>query len=355
MDIPLEAQPFDLAFHPSSPIVAAGLITGRLQLFRFEELSEAQSLWNASAHSESCRAVRFAEEGRYVLSASPDCSILATNVETGQSFARLTDAHGSAINRLINLSENTVASGDDDGTIKVWDTRQNTCCNVFNVHDDYISDLEFVPSTSQLLGVSGDGTLSVCNLRRNKVDARSEFSEDELLSVVLVKGGRKVVCGSQEGVLLLYSWPHFKDCSDRFVGHPRSVEAILKHDEDTIITGSSDGLIRIVTILPNKMIGVVGEHADFPIERLAFTSDHKILGSASHDHNLKLWDVSYLLEDEMSHLEVQDAKDNNNTPDEHLDDDSDEEGSLQVRRKKKQKGNHCGAPNSSSTFFDDLL
>lgn len=26
--------------------------------------------------------------------------------------------------------------------------------------------------------------------------------------------------------------------------------------------------IRVVSILPNKMIGVIGEHADFPVERL---------------------------------------------------------------------------------------
>ncbi len=32
--------------------------------------------------------------------------------------------------------------------------------------------------------------------------------------------------------------------SDRFPGHPDSVEAILKIDEDTVLTGSSDGLIR---------------------------------------------------------------------------------------------------------------
>ena len=43
---------------------------------------------------------------------------------------------------------------------------------------------------------------------------------------------------------------------------------LLQFDEDTIITGSSDGILRILNILPNKLIGVVGEHADMPIERI---------------------------------------------------------------------------------------
>ncbi|KAL3655996.1 hypothetical protein CASFOL_000392 [Castilleja foliolosa] len=63
--------------------------------------------------------------------------------------------------------------------------------------------------------LSGDGTLFVCNVRSNKVQTCSEFSEDELLSVVIMKNGRKVICGTQTGALLLYSWGFFKDCSDR--------------------------------------------------------------------------------------------------------------------------------------------
>lgn len=49
--------------------------------------------------------------------------------------------------------------------------------------------------------------------------ARSEDdADDELLSVAVVKTGNKVVTGSQMGVLNLYSWGYFNDCSDRFPG-----------------------------------------------------------------------------------------------------------------------------------------
>ncbi|CDP04861.1 unnamed protein product [Coffea canephora] len=43
----------------------------------------------------------------------------------------------------------------------------------------------------------------------------------------------------------VYSWGFFKDCSDRFVNlFPISVDALLKLDEDRIITGSENRLIR---------------------------------------------------------------------------------------------------------------
>jgi hypothetical protein len=126
-----------------------------------------------------------------------------------------------------------------------------------------------------------------------------------------MKRGRKVVCGSQEGVLNLFDYTDIEDISDRFPGHPASVDALLALDDDIVLTGSSDGLIRIISILPNKMLGahaaratlrcarcpasadraervsrallstgVVGEHSDWPVERLACSADGLLLASA---------------------------------------------------------------------------
>jgi WD40 repeat protein len=36
--------------------------------------------------------------------------------------------------------------------------------------------------------------------------------------------------------------------------------------QETVLTGSSDGLIRLCSIFPNKLLGVWGSHDDFPVE-----------------------------------------------------------------------------------------
>ncbi|KAG6593090.1 WD repeat-containing protein 55, partial [Cucurbita argyrosperma subsp. sororia] len=295
MEVNLGGIPFDLDFHPSEQLVAAGLIDGNLLLYRYSPNALPQRLLKVRAHSESCRAVRFINDGRAILTGSPDHSILATDVETGSVIARLEDAHDDAVNRLVNVTSETIASGDDNGCIKVWDTRQRSCCNSFEAHEDYISDMTYSSDSMKLLATSGDGTLSVCNLRRNKVHARSEFSEVELLSVVIMKNGRKVICGSQTGTLLLYSWGCFKDCSDRFVDLSQNpVNALLKLDEDRVVAASESGLISLVGVLPNRIIQPIAEHSDYPVERLAFSHDKKYLGSISHDYMLKLWDMDLL-------------------------------------------------------------
>ncbi|KAI4327873.1 hypothetical protein L6164_020284 [Bauhinia variegata] len=350
MEINLEKLAFDIDFHPSDQLVAVALIDGDLQLYRYHADSQPTRLLEVHAHAESCRAARFINGGRAILTGSPDCSILATDLETGSAIARLDNAHEAAINRLINLTESTVASGDDEGCIKVWDTRQRSCCNSFDAHEDYISDMTFQSDAMKLLATSGDGTLSVCNLRRNKVQAQSEFSEDELLSVVIMKNGRKVVCGSQSGTLLLYSWGCFKDCSDRFVDlSPNSVDALLKLDEDRVITGSENGLINLVGILPNRVIQPIAEHSEYPVERLAFSHDRKFLGSIAHDQLLKLWDLDHILHGSGS-TQRNEAGVMDSDSDE-MDLDSNPSKPSKGTKRNNANGNAFG---SSNNFFADL-
>ena len=37
---------------------------------------------------------------------------------------------------------------------------------------------------------------------------------------------------------------------------------MIMYDEDTIITGSEDGLIRAVSVLPNKILAILGDPTD---------------------------------------------------------------------------------------------
>ena len=96
-----------------------------------------------------------------------------------------------------------------------------------------------------------------------------------------MKEGKKVVIASSEGVLSLFSWDWFGDCNDRIVGHPNSICCMVKYDEDTLITGGEDGLIRVVSVLPNRIIAIVGDALDqdegFHIQSLSLIHDKKLI------------------------------------------------------------------------------
>lgn len=73
---------------------------------------------------------------------------------------------------------------------------------------------------------------------------------------------------------------HFEISRLIFCSHPLSVDALCTLPSDlpnidtqsTILTGSSDGLVRAVQILPTKLLGVVADHGEWAIERIAIGS-----------------------------------------------------------------------------------
>jgi hypothetical protein len=81
----------------------------------------------------------------------------------------------------------------------------------------------------------------------------SDDQEDELLSITQIKGGSKAVVGSTLGVLSIWNRAKgWQDSVDRIPGHPASVDALVALGPDIIATGSEDGMIRVMQILPHK-------------------------------------------------------------------------------------------------------
>ena len=73
-------------------------------------------------HSDSCRCVEFSSDGNIIYTASKDQSMAV--ITNGQMSGRILDAHDVPIHALLHIQDgNIIATGDDDGLIKIWDLR----------------------------------------------------------------------------------------------------------------------------------------------------------------------------------------------------------------------------------------
>jgi len=239
-------------------------------------------------------------------------------------LAGLGDANdSSAPSRLLSISEELLATGDDDGVVRLWDPRKSGGpVHSYDHHYDWITDMLWCPhldaprvsreemqkrkrketatvpeSRERLVCTSGDATMSVIDVRAGKKGVEvSEDQEDELLSVAALQNGKKLVVGTQLGVLSLWAPSRgLLDHVDRFVGHPASVDTMCALDDDTVLTGSSDGLIRVVQLFPHKLLGIVGDHDEMPVERVR-RKGHWV-ASIGHGSEVKLTDLGPLMGD----------------------------------------------------------
>ncbi|KAI8090518.1 WD40-repeat-containing domain protein [Thamnidium elegans] len=362
---------FHLDLHPSSDIVATGMINGRVHCYRYG-LQEHEHLWTAKAFKKSCRGVSFTPDGSNLYAISRDRSIQLLDTETGSVIRVRETTHDSPINSLLVIDERMLATGDDQGVIKIWDSRKEEAVMTYSEHEDYIADMTYSAQHKTLLAVGGDGYLSTWDIRKPNVVAMSDQIEDELLSIELVKNGKKAVVGTQDGVLSLWSWGDWGDYNDRIMGHPNSIEALCKLDEDTLATGSSDGIIRLVTVLPNEFQGALGDHGeDMPIENLRLSHDKKYLVSSGHDDKLQFWDVAHLFAEESEAVDEEETeekaheeevkepveeKEENDNDDDGWGTDSDDD-SKNKKRKKTQKKNTKAEKKKdirSTAFFADM-
>ncbi|KAJ3248089.1 WD domain repeat-containing protein 55 [Chytriomyces hyalinus] len=230
-----------------------------------------------------------------LFSGGEDKSLQILDSATGKPILKKAKAHGEPINCISAIAENMVVTGDDAGVVKIWDTRARKLVMKYEVNEDFISDLTYVSHESTLLATSADGRLSVFDIRKKKPIKVSDNQEDELLSVTVLKNTKKAVVGSEDGILSIFSWNNWGDCTDRIPGHPGAIESILKMDESRILTGCSDGKVRIVNIFPNKIVSSLRDHdVDLPIEQLRINADATIVASVSHEDKIRLWDVSDL-------------------------------------------------------------
>lgn len=381
----------------------------------------------------SCRTVRYSADGRALWTGGSGGDLACLDAERVGTFSSSNNNssknhHQSIVTARVERASSCggqspiqvlhelppdrghglLVAGDEAGGVRVWDPRilgsgsssssnSNTPVAAWKVHQDYVSGLED-DGHHTLLAASADGTLSVYDLRmarKSSVEAtqtqqnrglirQSDHQEDELLSIKLMKNGRKVVCGTGDGVLSVFSFGTWGDVSDRFPGHPRSVDALVKVDEDTLLTGSSDGLIRVVSVHPDRFLGVLGDnHEGFPIEKLQFNADRSYLGSVTHDNYVRLWDASVLKDDDDDEDEDEDregdvkmsadmpsaaaaAASNNNHSDDDWDDmdgemeedsddkDSDSDDSDDNRKPSKNDKRASRFKSERERFFDDL-
>lgn len=255
---------------------------------------ENKELWSSGHHLKSCRKVLFSSDGQKLFSVSKDKAVHIMDVEAGKLLTRIPKAHKAPINALLLVDENIFATGDDEGMLKLWDLRRGTSFMDLKHHEDYISEIAIDQAKRTLLTSSGDGSMGVFNIKRRRFELLSEFQNGDLTSVCIMKRGRKVICGSSEGKLYIFNWNGFGATSDRFAVQAESVDCIVPITDSILCAASIDGVIRAVSVMPNRVLGSVGQHLGESIEEIAKSRDTHFLASCAHDQLVKFWDISSL-------------------------------------------------------------
>lgn len=292
-DIKLKQTVTDLSFHPEEDILAVSNIQGEISLFRYSN-EENKIEKKLKLHKGGIRCLDYSLDGRKILTGGKDKFVKVYDVCGGKVETDFVMSHPSALYSVVALQHGAV-SGDEDGTLKLWDFRKKKSILTSKRFDEHISSILAEEDKYRIIAASGEGTIQSWDLRMNKADMQSEVYGSEQNCLATVRGDSKLLVGDSAGTLRVFNEGQYGYHSDLYRGHPDSINCMVAVTDKVLITGCEDGILRAVHIFPNRFIGQVGDHdGNLPIEKMDVNGAGHLIASIGHDNKVKFWNISYL-------------------------------------------------------------
>jgi len=259
--IPISA----LDIHPSSSTsIALGFIDGSIHLCEFGfdngRKGSLERLWTTRL-KRAVRDLKFSEDGSQLYVVGTNWSLSVYDVQSGKRLRCVRKCHNARPNRLCvlpsYLSRDQVATGSEDGEIKLWDFRLEgePLVQTFKDQEDIINDLKVYKHW--LLSACGDGTLAAYDLRKRKLSMLSEVMHSELMSIAVTD--KYTYVGGTDGFIEVFINGQYGNLLERIeTPFDMGVDCLLTLRPQLLLAGSSmTDEMRYFHVNPNKQLKAV--------------------------------------------------------------------------------------------------
>jgi WD40 repeat protein len=232
------------------------------------------------------RALAVLPDGR-LASGSDDGIIRLWDLVSGAETGGKLDGHGGYVNALAVLPDGRLASGSGDGIIRLWDLASGADTRLVG-HAGYVNALAVLPD-GRLASGSGDRTIRLWGLAsRDEKPAILQGHRASVRALAVLSDGRFASGSDDEFVLF---WDLSSDAEPDRLPWGASVRAIAPLAGGQLALGSSDNTIRVWDTKSKTEEAVRLEGHRASVNALA-TLPNGYLASGSDDNTARLWDLA---------------------------------------------------------------
>jgi WD40 repeat protein len=240
-------------------------------------------------HTDTVWSVALSADGQTLASGSEDQTIKLWNLKTGQ-INRTLSGHTASV-RSIGLSPDgqTLASGSSDRTIKLWNVQTGQLRQTLEGHSDTVWSVAFDRTGQLLISGSGDNTIKLWNVQTGQLRQTLEGHSGPVYSVALSPDGQTLASGSGDRTMKLWN-AQTGALLYTLEEHGDAVRAVaFSPDGQQIASASWDNTVRIWNVQTGELVHTLQGHRD-RVVAVTFLADGQI-ASASLDRTLKIWDA----------------------------------------------------------------
>ena len=278
-------------FHAPSNLLVVGFSTG---VFGIWEMPHFANIHTLSISQEKISSVAISSSGEWLAFGARKLGQLLVWEWQSESYVLKQQGHYFDMNTLSYAPDGqTIATGGDDGKLKVWSVHSGFCFVTFSEHTAPVMDVTFAKQGSVLFSASLDGTVRAYDLVRYRNFRTFTSPSPVQFSALAVDPSGEVVAAGSTDSFEIFMWSvQTGKLLDVLSGHEAPISSLTFCPSGTnqLASGSWDKTVRIWSVF-GRSRAVESLTLSSDVLSVAFRPDGTEIAASTLNGQITFFDV----------------------------------------------------------------
>ena len=275
--------------------------------FDESSLAELQTSWGAAFSNNNLPEVQYRSSAGDLRAISVNAQLVASggndgvlriwDLITGSQLREWTGHMDEVLSLAFSSDGRRLASGSAGGLVHIWDPVTGHQFSQISGHTDRVWSVEFAPAGDRLASAGSDGVVKLWDsnsgeLLFNSPRRTSHADHDSLIwALAFSPDGARLASGGDDGTVRLWNL-ETASLDYEWRAHASAVLSIKFSHDGALVSSGADGYLRVWDPQAGtQKLEWIG-HGGGPVWSVGYSNDGKWLASGGDDKVLRIWDAS---------------------------------------------------------------
>ncbi len=226
------------------------------------------------------------------LAVASSIGIWLYDADSEKELDLLTGHTAKVLSVAFNLNGNILASGSDDGSIRLWDTRTSKHLRTMTEDTSLITNVVFSRNGKMLTSSSKDNTIRLWDTQTGEIRKTLKGHADKIFSIWLSGDGKILASASRDNTIRLWDTQTGEIRKTFYLEHSQVIyKMAFSADGKTLASWCFESPIYLWNAQTGELRHTLPLEQMDIVNEFAFSPDGKTLASAMHNGIVHLWNV----------------------------------------------------------------